>query len=150
MSLEEKLQADLYEAMKAQDDERTAALRAVKAEILKAKTAPGFSGTLTDNDIIKIMQKMCKEREESAEIYNSNDRSDLAEVELSEKKIISAYLPKQASEAEVEAIVKSIICELGANSIKDMGKVMNAAKAELGGRSDGKTISDIVKRNLNK
>lgn len=150
MSLEEKLQADLYEAMKAQDDERTAALRAVKAEILKAKTAPGFGGTLTDSDIIKIMQKMCKEREESAEIYNSNNRSDLADVELNEKKIISAYLPKQASEAEVESVVKSIICELGASSIKDMGKVMNAVKAELGGRSDGKTISEIVKRNLNK
>lgn len=149
MNLEELIQADLVESMKSKDEEKTKALRAIKAEISKAKTAPGFSGELTDDSIIKIMQKMCKEREESAEIYNSNNREDLANIELNEKKYISAYLPKQASEKEVEAIVKSIICELGATSMKDMGKVMKNATNELGNRSDGKTIGEIARRLLN-
>ena len=150
MNLEEKLQADLLESMKAGNKEKTEALRAVKAEITKERTKEDFSGELTDNDILKIMQKMCKEREESAEIYHKNGRDDLANVELSEKKYISAYLPKQATEQEVEAVVKSVICEIGANSMKDMGKVIKAVSSELGSRSNGKTISEIVKRNLNK
>lgn len=150
MNLEEKLQADLLESIKAVNKEKTEALRAVKAEITKERTKEDFSGELTDNDILKIMQKMCKEREESAEIYQKNGRDDLANVELSEKKYISAYLPKQATEQEVEAVVKSVICEIGANSMKDMGKVIKAVSSELGSRSNGKTISEIVKRNLNK
>jgi uncharacterized protein YqeY len=150
MNLEEKLQADLLESMKAGNKEKTEALRAVKAEITKERTKEDFSGELTDNDILKIMQKMCKEREESAEIYQKNGRDDLANVELSEKKYISSYLPKQATEKEVEAVVKSVICEIGANSMKDMGRVIKAVSYELGSRPNGKTISEIVKRNLNK
>lgn len=149
MNLEEIVQADLLESIKAKENEKTEALRAIKTEITKAKTAPGFSGTLNDADVQKIMQKMCKERDESAEIYKNNGREDLANKELTEKKYISDYLPKQASEKEVEAIVKSIICELGAKSMKDMGKVMKIASDELGCKSDGKTISGIVKKCLN-
>lgn len=150
MNLEELIQSDLVEAMKSEDKEKTEALRAIKNEILKAKTAPGFDANKFGNDQIeKIMQKMCKERDESAEIYNANGREDLANKELTEKKYISNYLPKQATEKEVEAVVKSIICEIGAKSMKDMGKVMKIATDELGSKSDGKTISTIVKRCLN-
>lgn len=150
MTLEELIQNDLVNATKEKDNVKTETLRLVKAEIMKAKTAPGFDkNKFNDSAIIKIMQKMCKEREESAEIYSANNRNDLAEIELNEKKVISAYLPKQASEKEVEAIVKSTICELGATSMKDMGKVMKSVMSEIGERSDGKTISTIIKNLLN-
>lgn len=149
MKLEELIQNDLVSATKEKDMEKVETLRLVKSEIMKARTASGFDESkFDDNAIQKIMQKMCKEREETAEVYANNGREDLANKELAEKKIISCYLPKQASEKEVEAIVKSVICELGANSMKDMGKVIKAVSTELGSRSDGKTISEIVKRNL--
>lgn len=151
MSLEELIQNDLVTATKEKDTVKVDTLRLVKSEILKARTASGFDESkFNDDAVMKILQKMCKEREESAEIYKTNNREDLAEKELSEKNIISCYLPKQASEKEVEAIVKSVICELGVKSMKDMGKVIKIVSNELGSRSDGKTISEIVKRNLNK
>ena len=151
MSLEELIQNDLVTATKEKDTVKVDTLRLVKSEILKARTAPGFDESkFNDDAVMKILQKMCKEREESAEIYKTNNREELAEKELSEKNIISGYLPKQASEKEVEAIVKSVICELGVKSMKDMGKVIKIVSNELGSRSDGKTISEIVKRNLNK
>ena len=151
MSLEELIQNDLVTATKEKDTVKVDTLRLVKSEILKARTAPGFDESkFNDDAVMKILQKMCKEREESAEIYKTNNREELAEKELSEKNIISGYLPKQASEKEVEAIVKSVICELGVKSMKDMGKVIKIVSNELGIRSDGKTISEIVKRNLNK
>lgn len=151
MKLEELIQSDLLAATKEKNTVKVETLRLVKTEIMKAKTAPGFKeDEFNDDSVLKIMQKMCKEREETAEIYLANGREDLANKELGEKNIISEYLPKQATNEEVEAIVKSIICEVGANSIKDMGKVMKLATAELGSRSDGKTISTIVKNCLSK
>lgn len=151
MGLEEKIQNDLIIATKEKNTVKVDTLRLVKTEIMKAKTAPGFKeDEFNDNAVLKIMQKMCKEREETAEIYLANGREDLANKELDEKNIISNYLPKQASEKEVEAIVKSVICEIGATSMKDMGRVIKTVSSELGSRSDGKTISEIVKRNLNK
>ena len=150
MNLEELIQADLVKATKEKDTVKVETLRLVKTEISKEKTKPGFDASKFGNEEVeKIMQKMCKEREETSEIYLANGRNDLAEKELDEKKIISEYLPKQATAEEVESVVKSIICEVGAKSIKDMGKVMKLATAELGSRSDGKTISEIVKKNLN-
>lgn len=150
MNLEELIQVDLVKATKEKDAVKVETLRLVKTEISKEKTKPGFDASKFGNEEVeKIMQKMCKEREETSEIYLNNGRNDLAEKELAEKKIISEYLPKQATPEEVESIVKSIICEVGAKSIKDMGKVMKLATTELGSRSDGKTISEIVKKNLN-
>lgn len=149
MTLEEKIQNELLSATKEKNTQKVETLRLVKSEILKAKTAPGFNGVLTDTDVEKIMQKMCKERTETAEIYIANGREDLANKELGEKNIISKYLPKQATEEEVLNIVSDIIKETGATSMKDMGKVMKLANAKLGSRSDGKTISTIVKYCLN-
>jgi len=150
MRLEEIIQQDLITAMKEKDELKVSTLKLIKTEILNAKKAPGFDESKFDDDAVKnIMRDMCKERDKTSEIAMSNGRAEFAEKELAEKKIISNYLPKQATEKEVEAVVKSIICELGASSMKDMGKVMTAAKTELGDKSDGKTISTIVKNCLN-
>lgn len=149
MRLEEIIQQDLITAMKEKDELKVSTLKLIKTEILNAKKAPGFDESKFDDDAVKnIMRDMCKERDKTSEIAMSNGRAEFAEKELAEKKIISNYLPKQATEKEVEAVVKSIICELGASSMKDMGKVMTAAKTELGDKSDGKTISTIVKNCL--
>lgn len=149
MRLEEIIQQDLITAMKEKDELKVSTLKLIKTEILNAKKAPGFDESKFDDDAVKnIMRDMCKERDKTSEIAMSNGRAEFAEKELAEKKIISNYLPKQATEEEVEAIVKSIICELGASSMKDMGKVMTVAKTELGDKSDGKTISTIVKNCL--
>ena len=150
MRLEEIIQQDLITAMKEKDELKVSTLKLIKTEILNAKKAPGFDESKFDDDAVKnIMRDMCKERDKTSEIAMSNGRAEFAEKELAEKKIISDYLPKQATEKEVEAVVKSIICELGASSMKDMGKVMTAVKTELGDKSDGKTISTIVKNCLN-
>ena len=149
MRLEEIIQQDLITAMKEKDELKVSTLKLIKTEILNAKKAPGFDESKFDDDAVKnIMRDMCKERDKTSEIAMSNGRAEFAEKELAEKKIISNYLPKQATEEEVEAIVKSIICELGASSMKDIGKVMTVAKTELGDKSDGKTISTIVKNCL--
>lgn len=149
MRLEEIIQQDLITAMKEKDELKVSTLKLIKTEILNAKKALGFDESKFDDDAVKnIMRDMCKERDKTSEIAMSNGRAEFAEKELAEKKIISNYLPKQATEEEVEAVVKSIICELGASSMKDMGKVMTAAKNELGDKSDGKTISTIVKNCL--
>ena len=151
MTLEELIQKDLVTAAKEKDSLKLSTLRLIKTEIQKVKTAPGFDASKFDDNAVKdIMRLMCKERDKTAEIAMQNGREEFAENELAEKKIISNYLPKQATEKEVEAIVRSVICELGASSMKDMGKVMNAVKSELGDKSDGKTISTIVKNCLNK
>lgn len=149
MTLEELIQKDLVNAIKEKDALKISTLKLIKTEIQKVKKEPGFDESkFDDNSVKNIMRDMCKERDKTAEIAMSNGRADFAEKELAEKKIISNYLPKQATEEEVEAVVKSIICELGASSMKDMGKVMTAAKTELGDKSDGKTISTIVKKCL--
>ena len=149
MRLEEIIQQDLITAMKEKDELKVSTLKLIKTEILNAKKAPGFDESKFNDDAVKnIMRDMCKERDKTSEIAMSNGRAEFAEKELAEKKIISNYLPKQATEKEVEEVVKSAICELGASSMKDMGKVMNAVKSKLGDKSDGKTISTIVKNCL--
>lgn len=145
MSLEQKVGADIKSAMLARDAKRLEAIRAVKAAILLEKTKEGAGETMDEATENKILQKLVKQRRESAEIYAGANRSDLAEKELFEAAIIETYLPQQMSETEVTGIVKRIISETGATSIKDMGKVMGAASKELAGKADNKMISGIIK-----
>lgn len=148
MTLEQQIQEDIKAAMKAKDSVAMNAVRAVKGEILLFKTAEGGSGEVTDEDVLKMIRKLVKQRRESAEQYVAAGRKELADNELAEAAVIEKYLPKQLSEAEVEAKVKEIIAELGATSLKEMGKVMGAANAALAGQADGKTISGIVRKLL--
>jgi len=148
MSLEIQINQDIKAAMIAKDTAKLRGLRAIKAAILLAKTEKGHSEDLTQEAEVKVLQKLVKQRRESAEIYKSQNREDLYEIEVEEEKVIEAYLPKQLSKEEVEAIVKAIITETGASSIKDMGKVMAATNQKLAGQADGKTISEVVKRLL--
>lgn len=148
MALEQQIQEDIKAAMKAHDAVATAATRAIKGEILLFKTSAGGSKEVSDGDILKMIQKLIKQRKESAEQFVAAGRQELADNELAEAAIMEKYLPKQLSEAEVEEKVKAIIAEVGATSIKDMGKVMGAANKALAGQSDGRTISTVVKRLL--
>lgn len=148
MELEKQIQADMVSAMKAHDTVRLAALRGVKAAILLAKTSESGHGEVTDADVVKIIQKLVKQRKESAEIYSQQNRPELAENELAEASAMEVYLPKQLSEAEVEAELKQIISDTGASKPSDMGKVMGVATKKLAGQADGKLISSIVKRLL--
>ncbi len=148
MTLEQQIQEDIKVAMKAKDPVATAATRAIKGEILIYKTSECGSKDVTDGDILKMIQKLVKQRKEAAEQFVAAGRQDLADNELAEAAVMEKYLPKQLSEAEVEEKVKAIIAEVGATSIKDMGKVMGAANKALAGLSDGRTISTIVKRLL--
>ena len=148
MTLEQQIQEDIKAAMKAKDTVAMNATRAIKGEILLFKTSEGGSKEVTDADIQKMIQKPVKQRRESAEQYAAAGRQELADNELSEASVMEKYLPKQLSEAEVEAKVREIIAAVGASSIKDMGKVMGAANKALAGQSDGRTISTIVKKLL--
>lgn len=148
MALEQQIQEDIKAAMKAHDAVATAATRAIKGEILIYKTSECGSKEVTDADILKMIQKLIKQRKESAEQFTAAGRQELADNELAEAAVMEKYLPKQLSEAEVEEKVKAIIAEVGATSIKDMGKVMGAANKALAGQSDGRTISTVVKRLL--
>ncbi len=148
MALEQQIQEDIKAAMKAHDAVATAATRAIKGEILLFKTSEGGSKEVSDGDILKMIQKLIKQRKESAEQFTAAGRQELADNELAEAAVMEKYLPKQLSEAEVEEKVKAIIAETGATSIKDMGKVMGAANKALAGQSDGRTISTIVKKLL--
>lgn len=148
--LEKQIQTDMVSAMKAKDAVRLAALRGIKAAILLAKTSEGSNGEVTDSEIVKIIQKLVKQRKESAEIYTQQNRPELAENELAEASAMEVYLPKQLSEAEVEAELAKIIAETGASQPSDMGKVMGVATKKLAGQADGKLISTIVKRLLAK
>ena len=145
--LEEKIQQDIKAAMLAKDSVALASVRAIKAEILLAKTAEGGK-PVDDNEIIKIIQKLVKQRKESAEIYSQQNRPELAENELAEAAVMEKYLPKQLSEAEIEAKVKEIIAQVGATSMADMGKVMGTATKALAGAADGKVISALVRKLL--
>lgn len=145
MSLEVTINQDIKAAMIAKDAAKLRGLRAVKAAILLAKTEKGHSEELTEESEIKVLQKLVKQRKESAEIYKTQGREDLYAIEVEEQEVIEAYLPKQLDAAEVEAIIKDIIAETGAASVKDMGKVMAAANQKLAGQADGKTISATVK-----
>ena len=145
MELEKQIQADMVAAMKARETVRLAALRGIKAAILLAKTSEGGSGDVTDADIIKIIQKLVKQRKESAAIYSEQNRPELAGNELAEAAAMEVYLPKQLSEDEVREILKGIIAEVGASKPSAMGKVMGTATKRLAGQADGKLISAIVK-----
>lgn len=147
MALEQQIQKDIMEAMKAHNTVRTNAVRAIKSEILLAKTS-GAGAEITDGDVIKLIQKLIKQRKESAAMYAQGSRQDLADNELAEAAEMEGYLPKQLSEAEVEEIVKDIIAETGASSMADMGKVMGLAIKKLAGQADGRTVSTIVKKLL--
>lgn len=148
MDLFDKISADIKSAMLAKDRVRLETLRGIKKEFLEAKTAPGADGTLTDDAAMKILVKMVKQRKESAEIYNSQNRSDLACDELAQASVIEEYLPKQLSEDELTEELKGIIAKVGATSAKDMGKVMGVASKALAGRADGRAISAKVKELL--
>ncbi|HBB06126.1 MAG TPA: glutamyl-tRNA amidotransferase [Bacteroides sp.] len=148
MSLFDQISNDIKEAMKAKDKVRLETLRNVKKVFLEAKTAPGANDTLTDDAALKLIQKLVKQGKDSAEIYKGQGREDLAEGELAQVAVLEVYLPKQMSEAELEAALKEIIAEVGATSAKDMGKVMGTATKRLAGQAEGRAISAKVKELL--
>ena len=148
MALERQIQEDIKAAMKAKDTVALAAARAIKGESLLFKTAEGGSKEVTDADVLKMIQKLIKQRKESAEQYTAAGRQELADNELAEAVALEKYLPKQLSVEEVKMRVAEIIAQVGATSIKDMGKVMGAANKALAGQSDGRTISTVVKELL--
>ena len=147
--LEQQIQNDLKAAMLAKDKVALASIRGIKAAILLAKTAEGGQkDTIEDGELVKIIQKLVKQRKESAAIYTEQNRPELAENELAEVAVMEKYLPKALSEEEVEAAVKEIISEVGASSMADMGKVMGVATKKLAGQAEGRVISSTVKRLL--
>ena len=148
MSLLKKIDNDIKFAMKSKDALSLESLRAVKSSILLFKTKSGSSNDLSDQDEIKILQKLVKQRKDSAEIYKNQNRLELCDTELNQARIIESYLPKQLSPSELSIIIDKIIIKLNASSMKDMGKVMGLASKELSGKSDGKTISEIVRKKL--
>jgi uncharacterized protein YqeY len=145
MSLEINVMEQLKTAMKAKDENALRALRAIKAAIIIAKTAEGAGGVLKEEDEIKMLQKLVKQRKDSFEIFTQQNREALAKIEKDEMDIIEQFLPKQLSEEEIKNIVTKIIAETGATSPADMGKVMGVANKQLAGQADGKTISNVVK-----
>jgi hypothetical protein len=145
MSLELKINEDIKTAMLARNAEKLEAIRAVKAALLLEKAKEGGNGEVGEELELKILQKLVKQRRESAEIYIQANRQDLAQKELYDASIIETYLPQQMTEAEVTEVIKTIIAQTGAASVKDMGKVMGAASKELAGKADNKMISVIVK-----
>lgn len=147
MALEEKINADIKSAMLAKEASKLEALRAVKSAILLLKTSPEG---LNDDTEMKALQKMVKQRKETADLYITQNRKDLADIELAQAAVIEAYLPKQMSEEEIKVEVAKIITSVGATSPADMGKVMGAASKQLAGKADGKLISGIVKELLSK
>lgn len=149
MSLEEKINQDIKDAMRAKEKEKLESLRAIKAALLLEKTQKGASESISEDAELKILQKLVKQRKDTAQIYQEQERNDLAEKELSEASIIEKYLPEQLSDQELTAKVKSIIEQLGAKSMADMGKVMGMASKQLAGKADGKAIADKVKALLN-
>lgn len=148
MSLFDKISDDIKAAMLAKEKLRLEALRGVKKEFLEAKTAKGSEGDLTDEMATKIIQKMVKQRKDSANIYIEQNRPELAEKELAEIAVLETYLPQQMSAEELESEIKSIISETGATSAKEMGKVMGVASKKLAGKAEGRAISEMVKKLL--
>ncbi len=144
----DRISNDIKDAMKAKDKVRLETLRNIKKVFLEAKTAPGANDTLTDDAAMKIMQKLVKQGKDSATLYNEQGRADLAEAELAQVAVIETYLPKQMSAEELEAALKAIIAEVGAEGPKDMGKVMGTATKKLAGLAEGRTISAMVKQLL--
>jgi uncharacterized protein YqeY len=145
MSLEQQVMAEMKDVMKAKNEGVLRGLRAIKAEIIKAKTEPGAAGEIDEATEQKFLQKMMKQRRDSLEIFEKQGREDLAVKEKEEMAVIEKFLPKQLDEAELKEIIKKIITETSASSPADMGKVMGVASKQLAGKADGKTISGLVK-----
>jgi len=148
MSLSVKIMDEMKNAMRTKDSIALEALRAIKSELLLAQTSSGSKEEITETDEIKILQRLVKMRKDSAEIFTTQNRPDLAEPELAQIAVIEKFLPAQLSEAEVETIVAKIIADTGAAGIASMGKVMGVASAQIGGQAEGKVISAIVKKLL--
>ena len=148
MNLFDTISDEIKKAMLAKDKVRLEALRGVKKEFLEAKTAKGASDEPSDEVATTILQKMVKQRKDSAEIYTTQGRADLAEDEIAQLRVIQEFLPAQLSAEELESVIKSIISETGAESMKDMGKVMGAATKQLAGKAEGRAISEMVKKLL--
>ena len=147
MALQELVMTAMKEAMKSKDQTALAALRAIKSEILLANTSGGDAG-LTKDDEVKLLSKLVKQRKDSARIYKEQDRGDLAQPEIDQAAVIEKFLPAQMSREEVEASVDNLIAQMGASTMSDMGKVMGMANKEMAGKTDGRTISEIVKQRL--
>jgi len=149
MELENKINADIKQAMIAKESQKLEALRAVKAALLLAKTSKeAAGGDLPEEAGLKLLQKLIKQRQESADIYKTNGRLDLADQELFQAAIIENYLPRQMSEVEIATGLQKIIAETGASSIKDMGRVMGLASKEFAGKADNKVIADLIRKLL--
>lgn len=149
MSIYDKVGDDIKLAMKARDHVRLETLRAIKKELLEARTAKNAGGVVSEADELKMLQKMVKQRKDAADIFNGQGRADLGDNELKEAEIISEYLPAMMTPEELVKAVKEIVASTGASSMKDMGKVMGAASAALAGKAEGKEISRVVKELLN-
>lgn len=150
MELFDIISNDIKEAMKAKDKVALDTLRNIKKVLLEAKTAPGAGDTVSNETAIKLIGKLAKQGKESAELYSSQNRHDLAQEELAQVTIMEKYLPKQMTEEEIKSAIEGIISSIGANGPQDMGKVMGVATKQLAGKAEGKTISAIVKQLLNK
>ena len=148
MELIDKISESIIHAMKNKDNDQLESLRAIKSALLLAKTQKNSNGEIGEVEEIKILQKLVKQRKESADIYTNQKRPELANIELSQAKIIERFLPKQIDADELEKIIIEIINETGAEGMKDMGKVMGIASNKLSGKADGKTISNIVRSKL--
>ncbi|MGC8750382.1 GatB/YqeY domain-containing protein [Hydrotalea sp.] len=148
MNLEEKIMAEMKEAMKAKDEALLRGLRAIKAEIIKAKTEPGANGQISAEAELKLLQKLVKQRKDSLEIYQQQNRADLATKEWEEITVIEKFLPQQLSPEALKAAVQQIISTVGATSAAEMGKVMGVASKQLAGQADGKAIAACVKELL--
>ena len=148
MNLEQKIMADLKTAMLAKDEKSVRSLRAIKAAIILAKTSEGAGGEIKEEEEVKLLQKLVKQRKDSLEIYQQQNRPDLAQKEQEEIEVIEKFLPKQISGEELKAIITAIIAETGASSPADMGKVMGVASKQLAGKADNKLVSQLVKQLL--
>jgi uncharacterized protein len=150
MSLEQKIMPELKTAMLAKDERTVRSLRAIKAAIINAKTAEGAGGELKEEDEIKLLQKLVKQRRDSLDIFTQQNRPDLATKEQEEIEVIEKFLPRQLSQDELKAEICKIIAQAGATSPAEMGKVIGLANKQLAGKADGKTISTVVKELLSK
>jgi len=150
MSLEQNIMAEMKDAMKSKNEAVLRSLRAIKAEIIKAKTEPGAGGQISEDTELKMLQKMVKQRKDSLEIFQQQNRTDLARKEQEEIAVIEKFLPKQLGDTEIKEALSKIIAEVGATSPADMGKVMGIATKQLAGKADGKAISAAVKELLSK
>lgn len=150
MSLEQQVMSEMKDAMKAKDEAALRGLRAIKAEIIKAKTEPGANGEISAEGELKLLQKIVKQRRDSLEIFTQQNRQDLAQKEQEEIAVIEKFLPKQLTNDEIKAELIKIIAKVGASSPADMGKVMGVATKQLAGKADGKVVSGLVKELLAK